>query len=187
MKTPTPGISERMKAKGQLKEYKVIGRRLPSETQRNPPLYRMRIFAPDEVCAKSRFWYFTSKLKKLKKAAGEIVSCTQVYDKSPLKIKNVGIWLRYDSRSGTHNMYREYRDLSIAAAVTACYRDMAARHRARAHSIQIMKAEEIPASKCRRPHTKQFHNSKIRFPLPHRVMRSNFRSTFVANRPSTFY
>jgi len=26
--------------------------------------------------------------------------------------------LRYDSRSGTHNMYREYRDLSLAAAVT---------------------------------------------------------------------
>ena len=56
----------------------MIGRRLPSETQRNPPLYRMKIFAPDEVCAKSRFWYFTSKLKKLKKSAGEIVSCSQV-------------------------------------------------------------------------------------------------------------
>ena len=26
--------------------------------------------------------------------------------------------LRHDSRSGTHNMYREYRDLSLAAAVT---------------------------------------------------------------------
>ena len=44
----------------------------------------------------------------------------QVNDKSPLKIKNVGIWLRYDSRSGTHNMYREYRDLTIAGAVTQC-------------------------------------------------------------------
>ena len=44
----------------------------------------------------------------------------QVNDRSPLKIKNVGIWLRYDSRSGTHNMYREYRDLTIAGAVTQC-------------------------------------------------------------------
>ena len=44
---------------------------------------------------------------------------------------------RYDSRSGTHNMYREYRDLTVSAAVTACYRDMGARHRARAHSIQV--------------------------------------------------
>ena len=42
----------------------------------------------------------------------------QILDKSPQKIKNVGIWLRYDSRSGTHNMYREYRDLTVAGAVT---------------------------------------------------------------------
>lgn len=34
-------------------------------------------------------------------------------------------------------MYREYRELSTTAAVTACYRDMGARHRARAHSIQV--------------------------------------------------
>lgn len=44
---------------------------------------------------------------------------------------------RYDSRSGTHNMYREYRDLSVSGAVTQCYRDMGARHRARAHAIQV--------------------------------------------------
>lgn len=40
-------------------------------------------------------------------------------------------------------------------------RDMGARHRARAHSIQIMKVEEIAASKCRRPAVKQFHVSDI--------------------------
>jgi len=44
----------------------------------------------------------------------------QVYEKKPLTIKNFGIWLRYDSRSGTHNMYREYRDLTTGAAVTQC-------------------------------------------------------------------
>ena len=41
-------------------------------------------------------------------------------------------------------------------------RDMGARHRARAHSIQIMKVEEIAASKCRRPAVKQFHVSALR-------------------------
>ena len=34
-------------------------------------------------------------------------------------------------------MYREYRDLTAAGAVTQCYRDMGARHRARATSIQV--------------------------------------------------
>ena len=34
-------------------------------------------------------------------------------------------------------MYREYRDMTVSSAVTQCYRDMGARHRARAHSIQV--------------------------------------------------
>uniref|UniRef100_A0A803JS74 Large ribosomal subunit protein eL20 n=1 Tax=Xenopus tropicalis TaxID=8364 RepID=A0A803JS74_XENTR len=109
-----------MKASGTLREYKVIGRSLPTPKAPSPPLYRMRIFAPNHVVAKSRFWYFVSQLKKMKKSSGEIVYCGQVYEKTPLKVKNFGIWLRYDSRSGTHNMYREYRDLTTAAAVTQC-------------------------------------------------------------------
>ncbi|MRC56857.1 hypothetical protein GH877_29715, partial [Bacillus thuringiensis] len=87
---------------------------------RVPPLYQMRIFAPDRVTAKSRYWYFVSMLKKMKKMAGEIVLIQQIYEKKPLVIKNFGIWLRYSSRSGTHNMYREYRDLTTSVALTQC-------------------------------------------------------------------
>jgi hypothetical protein len=39
-------------------EYQVVGRHLPTEADPNPKIYRMRIFAPNEVVAKSRFWYF---------------------------------------------------------------------------------------------------------------------------------
>jgi large subunit ribosomal protein L18Ae len=38
----------------------------------------MRIFAPNDVVAKSRFWYFLGKLRKIKKANGEIVSLNEV-------------------------------------------------------------------------------------------------------------
>ena len=38
----------------------------------------MRIFAPNEVVAKSRFWYFLRGLRKVKKATGEIVSVNAV-------------------------------------------------------------------------------------------------------------
>ncbi|KAM6895716.1 large ribosomal subunit protein eL20 [Xenentodon cancila] len=170
-----------------LKEYKVVGRLLPSTKNPNPPLYRMRIFAPNHIVAKSRFWYFVSQLRKMKKASGEIVYCGLVHEKTPLKVKNFGIWLRYDSRSGTHNMYREYRDLTTSGAVTQCYRDMGARHRARAHSIQIMKVQVIAANKCRRPAIKQFHDSKIKFPLPHRVLRRQHKPRFTTKRPNTFF
>ena len=40
---------------------------------------------------------------------------------------------------------------------------MAARHRARASSIQILKVETVESSKCRRPHVKQMHVSVVRF------------------------
>lgn len=67
-----------MMISGRLQEYQVIGRHLPSEANPTPKLYRMRIFAPNEVVAKSRFWYFLTKLKKVKKANGEIVSLNKV-------------------------------------------------------------------------------------------------------------
>jgi len=93
----------------QLKEFMVVGRKLPTEDVKSPQLYKMRIFAPNSIVAKSRYWYFISQLRKIKKSVGEIVSITQVKEKDPTTVKNVGIWLRYDSRSATHNMYREYR------------------------------------------------------------------------------
>lgn len=61
----------------------------------------------------------------------------QIHEKRPQKVKNFGIWIRYDSRSGTHNMYKEYREMSRTEAVEALYQDMAARHRARFRSIHV--------------------------------------------------
>lgn len=63
---------------GRLHEYQVIGRHLPTEATPTPRLYRMRIFAPNPVVAKSRYWYFLRGLKKVKKATGEIVTLNEV-------------------------------------------------------------------------------------------------------------
>merc|ERR1711976_918670 len=109
--------------------------------------------------------------------------------KRPEQVKNYGIWLRYNSRTGTHNMYKEFRDVTLTAAVTKLYQDMAGRHRVRAHSIQIIRTAVVSGEEVRRFGTKQFVNSKIRFPLTHRVntpLQKNKRSLFLANRPSTF-
>merc|ERR1712187_885984 len=126
-----------------LTEYQVIGRHLPTEANPTPKLYRMRIFAPNPVVAKSRFWYFLTQLRKVKKANGDIVSLNVIAEKRPTKVKNFGIWLRYDSRSGTHNMYKEFREMSRTDAVEALYQDMAARHRARFRSIHILRVVEL--------------------------------------------
>ena len=71
---------------------------MPTESEPVTPLYRMRIFATDQIVAKSRFWYFLRQLRKFKKTTGEIVSVEEIREKKPLVIKNFGIWLRYDSR-----------------------------------------------------------------------------------------
>lgn len=91
---------------------------MPTPNEPKPPLYKMTIFAPNEVVAKSRFWYFLSQLKKMKRSTGQILRVTRIYEKRRGVVHNYGIWLRYDSRSNTHNMYREYRDVSLASAVT---------------------------------------------------------------------
>ncbi|KXN66164.1 ribosomal protein L18ae [Conidiobolus coronatus NRRL 28638] len=172
-----------------LHEYQVIGRRLPTEKEPVPRLFRMRLFAPNEIVAKSRYWYFLKKVSKVKKTSGEIVAVNEIFEKRPQKVKNFAIWLRYDSRSGTHNMYKEYRELTRAEAVHACYQDMASRHRARSRSVQIIRVAEVAAKDVRRPYIKQLLNNKLSFPLPHRVVKSSSKahaSLYQSKRPSTF-
>jgi large subunit ribosomal protein L18Ae len=61
-----------------MKLYQVVGRKAPTATDANPPAYRMKLFARDEVRAKSRFWYFMHQMRKMKKTTGEILDVNEV-------------------------------------------------------------------------------------------------------------
>ena len=61
----------------QIHYYQVVGRRLPTEMDPEPEMYRTRLFAPNPVTAKSRYWYFMHRLEK-KKGTGEILSVNGV-------------------------------------------------------------------------------------------------------------
>ena len=76
---------------GRLNEYQVIGRHLPTDTNPTPKLYRMRIFAPNTVVAKSRFWYFLMKLRKVKKSNGEIITINLVWTLQQFNAEEKGI------------------------------------------------------------------------------------------------
>ena len=107
-----------------------------------------------------------------------------------LSVENFGIWLRYNSRTDPVNMYKEYRDTTLTGAVAQMYAEMAGRHRARATTVQIIRTTTLKPSECRRPSVMQYHNSKISFPLPHRITRAptnQFKTTFKAQRPNTVY
>ena len=104
-------------------------------------------------------------------------------------MKNYGIWLRYNSRSGTHNMYKEYRDTALLGAVKQCYQEMAGTHRARDRSIQIIKTAVVDDKHLKRHQNVMYTHKNLKFALPHRQYRAEskkFRSTFLATKPCTF-
>ena len=228
-------------------QYQVVGRHLPTEADPEPTLYRMKLWATDEVReegggregegegegegerergrkktrrppvprppalpspklpahtpapprpapppfpqvrAKSKFWYFLRKLRKVKKANGQVVACHEIFEARPTTVKNFGIWVRYASRTGEHNAYKEYRDTTLNGAVAQLYEEMGSRHRVRAACLQIIKTATVPAAAAKREATKQFHSKAIRFPLTTRRARPEsrvYRTIFKAVRPN---
>uniref|UniRef100_M4E2H7 Large ribosomal subunit protein eL20 domain-containing protein n=1 Tax=Brassica campestris TaxID=3711 RepID=M4E2H7_BRACM len=166
-------------------QYQVVGRALPTEKDVQPKIYRMKLWATNEVRAKSKFWYFLRKLKKVKKSNGQMLAINEIFEKNPTTIKNFGIWLRYQSRTGYHNMYKESRDTTLNGAVEQMYTEMASRHRVRFPCIQIIKTATVPAKLCKRESTKQFHNSKIKFPLVFRKLDLKSHDVIYAEEEAT--
>ncbi|KAF3508795.1 hypothetical protein F2Q69_00008367 [Brassica cretica] len=151
-------------------QYQVVGRALPTEKEVQPKIYRMKLWATNEVRAMSKFWYFLRKQVKIKKSNGQMLAINE-------------------SRTGYHNMYKEFRDTTLNGAVEQMYTEMASRHRVRFPCIQIIKTATVPAALCKRESTKQFHNSKIKFPLVYRKVRPptrKLKTTYKASKPNLF-
>merc|ERR1712217_536307 len=140
-------------------QYQIVGRAAPTPKNPTPKIFRMRLFAKNTVLAKSRFWYFMKKLNKAKKSGGELLAVNELHDRGPTKVKNYAIWLRYESRTNTHNVYKEIRDININGAIGKLYSEMAGRHRAQPGSIQIINTTAIPASECKRDAVTEMHKS----------------------------
>jgi len=195
---PTAAMTSGAKQSGAVEaryhQYQVVGRLKPSAEKgtRKATIYKMNVFAPNTVVAKSRFWYYMSMLNRVKKANGEILQINEVCEKKPHTVQTYGIWMRYDSRTGHHNMYREYRDVSVNGAVSKMYQDVASRHRSRFSNVQIVRTATIPTSMMlggkRAYRLAQYMENGTKFPLHHRVLRpsaKSFKKTFVARRPRT--
>jgi large subunit ribosomal protein L18Ae len=149
----------------------------------------MKIFASNESIAKSRFWYFLKKTHKLKKVKGEIILVKEIIEDKNSFVKNFGIWIRYETRTGITNMFKEYRDNLTCGAVEQMYTEMAGRHKAKWNSIIILRVEKLNPHQCIRAQIKQFHNPKIKFPLTNSIYRHdsiNLYSNFKASRPFMF-
>jgi large subunit ribosomal protein L18Ae len=124
------------------------------------------------------------------RSLGEILSVSEIFEKKPHAVNNYGFFVRYNSRSGTHNMYKEFRALTSNKAVEKLYADLASNHRARFSSIQIIKYSIVDDKDTIRANVKQFQSDNLAFKLMHRSNRPSskkFAKKFKATKPVTFF
>lgn len=80
-----------------MRQYQVVGRKAPTEKEAHPPVYRMKVFAPNEVTAASQFWYLMHQMRKMKKTTGEILDIIEVRPRArvthPLKALACSLYL----------------------------------------------------------------------------------------------
>lgn len=164
-----------------------MGRHAPTAEEPSPQLYRMKMWSTDAVRARSKFWYFMSMLTKVKKANGQIIACNEIFEEDPTTVSTYGVWVRYISRSGEHNMYKEYRDTSLNGAVESMYDEMGSRHRVRFPQIQIIKTAIIPDERVKRVNSLQYMEEGLKFPLVQQKMRApmkSMRTLYKGRRPN---
>ncbi|KAF4388786.1 hypothetical protein G4B88_019063 [Cannabis sativa] len=72
-------------SKDEFHQYQVVGRALPTESNDHPKIYKMKLWATNEVRAKSKFWYFLRKLMKVKKTNGQVLAINEdvKFDEGP--------------------------------------------------------------------------------------------------------
>lgn len=168
-----------------------MGRKLPTEQDPSPKVYAIRLFAKNKVIAKSKFWYHLRRQLKTKSAQGQILTVNEIFERRPNHVKTFGVVLRYQSRTGNHNMYKEYRDVSLNGAISQLHAEMSGNHRASPDTISIIKTAVLHTKdEIRRPRSDQFKDSKIRFPIlrvTNRASQKKYRTIFRATRPNTFH
>ena len=118
----------------------------------------------------------------------EPLPCARQQERKPGNIKNYGIVLRYQCRTGPVNMYKEVRHTSLSGAVNRLIKDMAGRHRAKTNDVQIIKAVTLNQSQMLRKESLTYQK-ETKFPKVKPGKRTPLRSlrtTFKASRPIIF-
>ena len=126
--------------------------------------------------------------RKIRPTQGEIIACKELFEKKAGAVHNYGIVLRYMSRTGIINMYKEYRDVTQCGAVSQLYQEMASRHKASNDSIHIIKVSVVENKDLKRPRNIQFSKNNVRFPKVingPRAPSKELRTIYKAERFST--
>jgi large subunit ribosomal protein L18Ae len=169
-----------------VRQFWVVGRQNPTEANPNPTCYRIRVFAKNEVLARSKFWYEMKRQNKVRKIQGEIVNVSEIFERKTSSVKVYGILFKYLTRTGVVNMYKEFRTNSLCNAVSQLYNEVAGRHRASAESVHIIKTMVVERKDIQRAATREYSKTSLKFPkmaFLKRAPTAAHKSTFAAKRP----
>lgn len=170
----------------QVRQFWVVGRQLHSEANPNPTCFRVRVFAKNEVLARSQFWYEMKRQNKVRKCQGEIVNVSEIFERKTNSVKVYGIVFKYLTRTGIVNMYKEFRTNSLCNAVSQLYNEVAGRHSGRAESIHIIKTLVVQRNEIKRAAPYEYAKTNLKFPKMSFIKRAPtaaHKSTFTAKRP----
>ena len=174
------------------RQFLIYGRPLPTEQNKTPKICVAKIFAKNEAFAKSRFWKLNLRNHKLKKSQGEIIKIQEVHEKQHLVARNFGIFLRYKSSTGYHNLFKEFRDVSVKGAINQLYSEMAGAYHVDNEKVQIINTVELTKEQLsiRNPRCLQWEKTNtIAFPIWKKTIRkthNKYRTNFSAHKPAVF-
>jgi large subunit ribosomal protein L18Ae len=174
-----------------MKQFLIMGRLKPTKQVPEPTVFRMRVFAQNEVIARSRFWNLLREQKKIKRTHAELLATQEIKEAESTSVKLFGIALKYRSRTGIHNMYKEYRSTTLSGAVSKMIGEMAGTHKAKLDTINVIRTCRIIRKKdIKRPHSVQYSDKNVKFPLMCSTIRApmkKYKTVCTAQRPLTAY
>ena len=117
----TSGAKQSGTVESRFHQYQVVGRLKPSAQKgtRKSTIYKMNVFAPNTVVAKSRFWYYMSMLNRVKKANGEILQINEVIARCVAPAPAPASFLRA-SQAGTRGLSLVSRARMLAGRAQLC-------------------------------------------------------------------
>ncbi|KAH0574005.1 60S ribosomal protein L18a [Spironucleus salmonicida] len=150
-----------------MNQYEICGRQLKNAPV-DAPVFKMTIFATNDIIAESRFWYFLNSLQRIKKSNGQLVSIKKVTEDDST-VRTYGITIRYRTQVGHQNQYREIRETTAARAMEKLFSVMAGQYHIRYQDVQIIKFDIVKNEDVRRPIVMDVipgdHNgNKVEFP-----------------------
>jgi len=171
---------------GIMRHFEVVGRAKGASI--DAPVQRLKLFAENALFAKSQYWNVVSKLMKIKKATGEIISVKDITAKDDGKPRYFGIQYIYKSRTNVNNAYKEVVASTNAEAVSKLLIDMAGRHRVFAGNVRVRGVKELSKDDLKSEHVVELADNDFAVPLFHvtpHMMNKSFKNRISHSRVRT--